>query len=194
MFRALALISAVSFSGVLAHEHESTSVVTVTLPMIAAPTLHASLITTIGDATSYHIGCPASTTSADPEDESGCWIPEVGFKVLNGPGTLNWALPLDSATGSVDCKVTSDVATCTQSNIYDPAGTTTPEPEVRTTTMSGLSEYTTSVTITAGLENLIKETGTVSPSTSTSTGGIARNTQQAVLAGVAVLAGGAVLL
>lgn len=137
----------------------------------------------------------------------------MGFRVLLGTGTLDWALPLSSALvpptlhprmakfhlwketagngiGSVNCRVTRNVATCTQSVTHDCSGTKPREPDVMSTKMTGLGEYVAFVTIKAGLEKRVKEIGIVSPGTSISAGGIARNTQQAVLAGVAALAGG----
>lgn len=93
MIRALALISVLAMSGrVLADELvEATSVVTLTLPSLAAPTLHASVITTIGDATSYLVGCPSGAGGGDPET-TNCHIPDDGIKALQGPGTLSWVL------------------------------------------------------------------------------------------------------
>lgn len=59
-----------------------------------------------------------------------------------------------------------------------------------TAVVTGISSYSLPVTVTAGLEKL---SGNGS-STATSTGGVPRMTQNAVLAGAAMMVGGAMLM
>lgn len=56
--------------------------------------------------------------------------------------------------------------------------------------ITGISSYGLPVTVTAGLEKLVAN-ATSAGTTATSTGGVPRKTQDAVLAGAAVMLGGA---
>ncbi|KAM7203492.1 hypothetical protein V8F33_002112 [Rhypophila sp. PSN 637] len=200
MVRTLALISAAAVTGAFAQgNNASTSVVTLTLPEFAPKTIHGSVISVTNGATAYSLGCPSSVKS------DNCTFP--GFTAVEGPGTLSWEINMTSETVHVECKVTTDVGTCTQSPAFGP-GASGQVSGVETTVISTINTFATAVTITAGLEKLAQQTG--SPTTTTnrptgddgskttatsasSTGGVPRNTQQALLAGVAALAGGAIL-
>lgn len=96
------------------------------------------------------------------------------------------------STIDVSCGVASNTASCTTTLVtvdYDIQGTLT---ESSTVTSSGsavvtdLSSYTMPVTVTAGLDKLTSNT--------TSTAGVPRNTQNAMLAGAAAIIGGALLI
>ncbi|KAM7220949.1 hypothetical protein V8F06_003673 [Rhypophila decipiens] len=195
MVRTLALISVAAITGAFAQgNNASTSVVTLTLPEFAPQTIHGSVISVTNGVTAYSLGCPSSVKS------DNCTFP--GFTVAEGPGTLSWEINMISETVHVECEVTTDVGTCTQSPAFGPGGSQVSG--VETSVISTINTFATDVTITAGLEKLAQQTGsptttgddgikTTATSTS-STGGVPRNTQQALLAGVAALAGGAILL
>lgn len=65
---------------------QSSTVVSVLLPMLDAQDVEGSVISAGPTATSYMVNCPKDTPAED------CGIPRDGFEVLWGPSTWNYVM------------------------------------------------------------------------------------------------------
>ncbi|KAH8912615.1 hypothetical protein BR93DRAFT_963771 [Coniochaeta sp. PMI_546] len=189
----------------------SSSVVTLHLPNFDDQTILASIITANPTATSYLLTCPTD----EPDDECGLG---TGIKVLEGPSTLEVHMTLGESTDDVSCSLSGDTANCNQSE-KGPGGLTAIATQFQgisswampVTVTAGLEALTSasgsSTTTSASSSDTVSPTGssgsTAAPtatgtgtgtgaaqSSKTSTAGMVAVTGNAVIAGVAAVFGG----
>jgi hypothetical protein len=165
--------------------------------MLDSQQVEGSVISAGPTATSYLVNCASGT----PSDE--CGIPQGGFEVLYGPLTWNYEMSTPdvlvspppgetskdanhriSSTMRADCKLEpdNDVASCSGGVVSEGSTSSATEP------LTGYKDFLMPVTITGGLEKLAAATAST-----TSTGGVPRITQNALVLGAAALVGGAML-
>ncbi|OIW32210.1 hypothetical protein CONLIGDRAFT_260945 [Coniochaeta ligniaria NRRL 30616] len=200
---ALSILTAPSLAQATS-QAESSSIVTLHLPNFDDQTILASVITANPTATSYLLTCPTD----EPDDECGLGS---GIRVLEGPSTLEVHMTLGQITDDVTCSLSGDAADCDQSAKGEDGMLTTGAMHYE-----GISSWAMPVTVTAGLEALTSTSGsstTISTSTTnavsstgssgsastptgaaqsskTSTAGMVAVTGNAVVAGVAAVLGG----
>ncbi|KXX78835.1 hypothetical protein MMYC01_201528 [Madurella mycetomatis] len=175
MARASSLLLAAVLAAVSAAQ--STTTVTVMMPLVGDQPIFGSVVEVLPTATSYVLACPTDVDSTE------CVIP-AGLSLLSGPSTMSYQLEIgESDTVTAGCTLASETLDCSAGVV---AGGTTE----LTTTQMPVSEVGTdiyhAVTITAGVEKL--------RAAATSTGGVPRITQNAVIMGAAALVGGAMLV
>lgn len=102
-------------------------------------------------------------------------------------------------TIDISCAIASNTASCTTSmttldlTISNSAYASSMVTTSGSAVVTDISSYSLPVTVTAGLEKL-SGNGASSSATATSTGGVPRKTRNAVLAGAAMMVGGAMLI
>ncbi|KAK3374420.1 hypothetical protein B0T24DRAFT_679775 [Lasiosphaeria ovina] len=149
------------------------SVFDLLIPAYYGPTIQASVVSANPTVTTFFIPCPTDVEAN---------LCSAGYNLIHGPSTVEVHITLE-ASGDLE-KTAQDIA-C-QLNAGDALCTFTYAiGSLSTAGVSTLEQYTSflePVTITAGLEKL-----------ATKTNGVPRQTQNAMLAGVAVAAVGGVM-
>ncbi|KHN95830.1 uncharacterized protein MAM_06192 [Metarhizium album ARSEF 1941] len=211
------MVRAVSFVAVLAGSAMAAETTTVSflVPGDKSP-LVGSVVNVDSSATTLAVHCPSGT----PSDE--CGLPQIGATITQGESTWEWNYGMSQSqlgvfTQKANCKLdpSKHVAACTIDVTAASEGTSTQ------TTVTGYETSMYPVTITAGAEKLSASPGgsarnggsnstsatATAASTASATGGsgtaaattTTRNlapamTQNAVLAGVAAIVGGVLVL
>ncbi|KAK4157343.1 hypothetical protein C8A00DRAFT_29771 [Chaetomidium leptoderma] len=185
---------------------QSTSVVTILMPMADPQSIEASVVSAGPTATSYHITCPTGFSPGD------CGLGD-GIDLLYGPSTMAYTMtfPGEGAaeTAMASCKLDAakQIADCSAVLILGTSTSTVAE------SLTSYSSFMLPVTITAGLEKLSGVTSSAptgasttsstapvptdaassgtppDPASSSSTGGMPRVTQNAAIVGAAALVG-----
>ncbi|EAQ87304.1 hypothetical protein CHGG_03923 [Chaetomium globosum CBS 148.51] len=179
-----------------------TSVVNIMFPFVDQQDNGASVISAGPTATKYFIACPPGTSDED------CGLAE-GVEVLYGPSTLEYTMTRPIAPGRSSrirrCRpwLRSSRATApTSCPSPSPPGSrssrgppTRPHPAALPPDVPSASTPTTMTTasVPTGATEGSGE-GAADPTSSQSTGGMPRVTQNAVIMGAAALVGGAILL
>ncbi|KAJ0114518.1 hypothetical protein J7T55_004761 [Diaporthe amygdali] len=199
--RTILPLLAVSASSVFAQSttgsSASSSVVDIILPMLESQTIMGSVMGADATATTFFLTCPTDAPSLQ------CGLGK-GMEVVEGSEVLEVHMTqANVVTADISCSIASNTASCTSSIAsidLTISNTATAYSMVTTTgtgTMADISSHTMPVTITAGLEKLTTTTAataTSQPSSSVVTAGMPRMTQNAVLAGAAMMLGGAMVL
>lgn len=148
---------------------QSTSVASLYLYDYEGQNLVASVISAAPEATSYFVNCAPGT------DGSDCGFgPGVTF--VNGPSTFALHVTESGAFSmDVDCKISSKVADCAQTN----AGPEANDPGIMTGVVSDFTSSLVPVTITAGLEKLSAGDSATATATGSSASGTAEPTGSA---------------
>ncbi|KAI6954672.1 hypothetical protein KC321_g16215, partial [Hortaea werneckii] len=169
MVRAFATAAALgAFTKVtLAQSATTTPTHTIWLPMASSGSVDASVITAAPNWTVYALGCGAASSPAFP---SACGL-ETAYNITEGPSTLaysfsNNAAKLPGATGTplsptdlvtMNCRMDGGTrasqAMCTGHSVIPGLGNGTD-----TTTLASSQLNYVPVTITAGVENLMRGT------------------------------------
>ncbi|KAL2257382.1 hypothetical protein VTK26DRAFT_252 [Humicola hyalothermophila] len=178
-----------------------TTTVSILMPLIDAQELVGSVVSADSTATTFAISCP---DGAGPNE---CGLPS-SVTIVNGPETMSYSIELGDITAVADCSLNTadDEATCTGGA----------NGSLGVDVLTGYQEFIVPVTITAGADQIGAEpttttapptatetntpapteepSGDAEPTTETSTGGLPRVTQNAVIMGAAALVGGAMML
>ncbi|ROV87165.1 hypothetical protein VSDG_09981 [Cytospora chrysosperma] len=167
--RSLSLASAALVATTMA---QSTSVTSLFLYGSEGENIVASVMSVASGATTYFINCAEGTDSSD------CGF-GPGMTFVEGPSTFGLHVTeADAFTMDVDCKITSETASCVETD----AGPEANDPGTFTGVMSDISDSLLPVTITAGLDLLSAgasasatasgsaTSGTAQPSSSASSG------------------------
>lgn len=165
--------------------------------MLEPQTILGSVVGVDATATTFFLTCPTDAVSLQ------CGLGK-GLEIIEGPEVLEVHMTqANVVTADISCSIVSNTASCTSSvasidlTIDNTATDYSMATETGTGTMADISAQTMPVTITAGLEKLTATataTATSQPSSSVATAGVPRMTQNAVLAGAAVMFGGAMIL
>ncbi|KAG8166462.1 hypothetical protein KVR01_002151 [Diaporthe batatas] len=149
------------------------SVVDIILPMLEPQTIMGSVVGVDATATTFFLTCPTDAVSLQ------CGLGK-GLEIVEGQEVLEVHMTQDNVvTADISCSIISNTASCTSSVASIDFSRTMP------------------VTVTAVLEKLTATataTSASQPSSSVVTAGVPRMTQNAVLAGAAVMFGGAMML